>query len=377
MRGPRQIGKTSALLQLKPPSQSAFYLDDPNIRARAQSDPEFLLSQAALPTLLDEAHLAPELFYSIKKHIDQSRRVRLESDTPILPAAFRLTGSNQTQVDEIFQETLAGRVSIHYLHGLSLHELLSHDPTHSLSELLFRGGFPELWVRRELNPIQYFNDYISTFIEKDIARTAGIEKIHEFIQLTRLLAGRVGELLNYESLGNDAGITGKTANDWVSLLAKNRIVHLLQPFHSNLNKRLIKMKKPYFLDTGLCVRLQSHQEMGTLLTSAQAGHLFENLIVAEAIKTKDHFLKDWDLFFWRTKEKVEIDLIIDDHKRLTLVEIKLGSAPHRPILIPPTLAQARPQIRTCYVTASGDAARLSADCEVVPYSQFCGYLLRA
>ncbi|MFN7728059.1 MAG: ATP-binding protein [Bdellovibrio sp.] len=219
------------------------------------------------------------------------------------------------------------------------------------------------------------NDYFSTFIEKDIARTAGVEKLTSFSTTLRLLAARVGELLNFESLGKDAGVSGKSVKDWVSLLEHNGILFILKPYHSNLNKRLIKMPKAYLMDIGLAVRLQSHQEMETILNSPQAGHLFENLVVSEAIKTRDHFCKDWDLHFWRTKEKEEIDLIVETDKVMTLVQIKLGSARGGEFLIPAALAATEKKIRRAFVTAIGKRQLHSDGIEVVPLREFCDYLL--
>ena len=375
LRGPRQIGKTSLLLKMEPLPKSKIFLDDPNERARAMSDPEFVLSQLQTPLLIDEIQRAPELLFSIKKNIDQQRRDRLETNLSTMPASFRITGSNQTEIDRVLKETLAGRISLFRIHGLSTHELWNYDSKIELKEILFRGGFPELWVRPDLNPISFLNDYISTFIEKDIARTAGVEKLTAFTTTLRLLAARVGELLNFESLGNDAGVTGKSAKDWISLLENNGIVYILKPYHSNLNKRLIKMSKAYFIDSGLCVRLQSHQEKDSILSIPQAGHLFENLVIAEAIKTKDHFGKTWDMHFWRTKEKEEIDLIVESDKTMTLIQIKLGSAKGGEFKIPASLNATGKKIRRAFVTAIGSRGVHAEGIDILPLKNFCDYLL--
>lgn len=375
VRGPRQIGKTSLLLKMTPLPRSKIFLDDPNEQARAIEDPEFVLSQIEQPLLIDEIQRAPGMLFSIKKVIDQNRRNRMETNQATIPASFRLTGSNQTEIDRALQETLAGRINIFHLHGLSVHEIWSYDAQANLKQLLFRGGFPELWIRPELNVVSFLNDYISTFIEKDIARTAGIEKLSAFMKVLRLLAARVGELLNFESLGKDAGVSGKSIKDWVSLLERNGIIHILKPYHTNLNKRLIKMPKAYFIDSGLCVRLQSHQEKDTILSTPQAGHLFENLVVAEAIKTRDHFLKNWDLHFWRTKEKDEIDLIIESDQIMTLIEVKLGSAKGHSFPIPSALSASNKKIRRAVVTASGKRGVLPDQIDIVPLKNFCAYLL--
>jgi len=375
LRGPRQVGKTSMLLKMAAAPRSKIFLDDPNEQERVVQDPEFVLSQLGLPTLIDEIQRAPNLLFSIKKSIDEQRRSRLENHIPTMPAAFRMTGSNQTEIDRALKETLAGRISLFQVHGLSAHEIWAHDPTIELKQILFRGGFPELWVRPELKAVSFLNDYYSTFIEKDIARTAGVEKLSAFSTVLRLLAARVGELLNFESLGNDAGVTGKSVKDWISLLANNGILYILKPYHSNLNKRLIKMPKTYFMDIGIAVRLQSHQEQDSILSVPQAGHLFENLVIAEAIKTKDHFCQNWDLYFWRTKEKEEIDLIVESDKKITLVQIKLGSTKNGEIPVPAALVATNKKIRRAFVTAIGKRGVGPGEVDLVPLKDFCDYLL--
>ncbi|MDZ4677626.1 MAG: ATP-binding protein [Oligoflexia bacterium] len=377
LRGPRQIGKTSILLKMQPTIRSKIFLDDPNERHKAMQDPEFVLSQLELPTLIDEIQRAPELLYSIKKNIDEWRRERIDTNRATMPAAFRMTGSNQTEIDSALKETLAGRISIFHVHGLSVHEILGFDSATSLKQILFNGGFPELWIRPELNAVSFLNDYISTFIEKDIAQTAGVEKLSAFSTTLRLLAARIGELLNFESIGNDAGVAGKSVKDWVSLLEQNGILYILKPYHSNLNKRLIKMPKAYFIDTGLCVRLQSHQEKESILSVPQAGHLFENLVVAEAIKTRDHYGKNWNMHFWRTKEKEEIDLIVESDTVMTLLQIKLGSTRSGELQIPAALASANKKIRRAFVTAVGKRGLEADGIEIVPLQDFCQYLLEA
>lgn len=380
LRGARQIGKSTMLLKLAPPPKSELYLDDPTLQAQSQNDPEFVLAHSPLPILIDEVQRAPNLLFSIKKQIDSQRRERLRTNQPTWPAGYRITGSNQQQLDEALQETLSGRMSIFYVHGLSINELINLDPKIDLNSILFRGGFPELWVRQELNPISFHNDYIATFIERDIARTAGVEKISEFRTVVRLAAARVGELLNFESLGRDAGVSGKTAKEWLSLLEYNRILYFLRPYHSNFNKRLIKMPKVYFLDTGICVRLQSHQGPAAILHTPQAGHLFENLIISEVVKTKDHFQKDWELFFWRTKEAEEIDLIVETPTQMLFLEIKLGAFINRPLEIPKSLkAECKPhqKLYRAIIVAAGEPRKLAPDCDVVPYTQLAPYLLES
>ena len=224
--------------------------------------------------------------------------------------------------------------------------------------------------------VSYLNSYYSTFIEKDIARSAGVEKLTSFASVLRLLAARVGELLNYESLGKDAAVAGRSVKDWISLLEKNGIVYILKPYHANLNKRLIKMPKAYFMDIGLCVRMQSHQEKATILSTPQAGHLFENLVIAETVKTKDHFRKDWNLYFWRTKEKQEIDLIVESNSSIAFIEIKLGSTLGGELSIPSSFANSTKKIYRAYVNASGTKFKQADGVDIVPISEYCDYLLQ-
>lgn len=373
-RGPRQTGKSSILTRLQPEAQSFLFLDDLALQQGATEDPQLLLENSKFPVLIDEAHLAPPLFFEIKRRIDQSRRERILNKSNLPPGSFRLTGSNQTLIDKVVKETLAGRVSIFYLLGLSYHELFKFDPSIKLSEIFFRGGFPELWVRKEINPIFYLNDYVSTFIEKDLAVSAGIEKRREFLNTLRLTAARVGELLSYESISRDSGVSGNTVKDWLSLLETNHIIAIVNPYFNNLNKRLIKMPKVYFLDVGLCVRLQAHQEPQTILHTPQAGHLFETLVYSEIIKTKQNFFLEYEVYFWRTKEKEEIDFIILERNRMTLIEVKLASGAAQSFPTPATLLKENKTIRKCYVVAAGERRKIDQEIEIIPIKDLTGYL---
>lgn len=374
VRGPRQTGKSSILFRLQPEAKTLLYFDDLGIRQSANEDPKFLIENATLPVLIDEAHLAPPIFYELKRRIDKSRRERLLTNSSLQPGSYRLTGSNQRLIDLVVKETLAGRVSVFYLLGLSYNELYLWNPSLKLAEVFFRGGFPELWIRSDLNPVFYLNDYISTFIEKDLALTAGIEKRREFLNVLRLSAARVGELLNYESLARDSGISGNAVKEWLSLLESNQIISILHPYHNNLNKRLIKMPKIYFLDVGLCVRLQSHQELQTLLLTPQAGHLFETLVYSEIIKTKQNFFLEYEVYFWRTKEKEEIDFVILEKNRLTLIEVKLDSGAKDVFKTPSTLLKEDKLIRKCYVVSSGERTKFNHEIEVIPIKDLAAFL---
>lgn len=373
--GPRQVGK-STLLVHNAPRARFLSLDDLRIREQARHDPALLLSlHDETDIIFDEFQYAPELISELKLRIDSHRRQRVQHLSAELPRYY-LSGSNQIEVEKSLRETLAGRVSIFFLHGLSIHEIFSHDPQIKLSNYLFRGGFPELYVRPALNPINYINDYLSTFVEKDIARSAGIQKIEEFLLVTRLLASRAGELVNNDAIAKDSGVASKTVGEWRDILDRAKITFALPVYSTNLNSRLIKTPKVYFIDPGLLTRLQGHLEESTILSTPQAGHLFENLVVTEALKTKDHFKKSWGLSFWRTKEKEEIDLIVESGKRRIFVEAKLAIQNVQPIQFSQSLSRVFDRDLTgCVVTPGGEQIRLNETTTRVPITQFAEYLL--
>jgi len=220
--GPRQVGKTTVLNQL--PLKSRLFLDDLAVRELAQRDPGLTLDQQELPTLIDEVQYAPNLLPEIKLRIDRSRRESLRVGNALTVTSYFLTGSNRLMLDHNVKESLAGRCHLFVLHGLSLRELHRKFSDLSLKQILFRGGFPELYIRPQLDPIHYLNDYILSFVEKDVAHSAGIDKIEEFQRVLRLLAARTGQFLNVSEVATLAGVNQKTVQSWIDLLQRNFIV---------------------------------------------------------------------------------------------------------------------------------------------------------
>lgn len=169
-------------------------------------------------------------------------------------------------------------------------------------------------------------------------------------------------------------MSGPTVKSWISLLETNQILGVLNPYFTNLNKRLIKMPKLYFLDVGICTRLQSHQEASSILMSPHAGHLFETLVYSEIIKTKQNFSLQFEVFFWRTKDQEEIDFVIEEQDRFTLIEVKLGSGAAKSFKTPEALRKLKPKIRKCIVTAGGEKRKIDADTDCLPIWDLCKYL---
>lgn len=374
--GPRQVGKTSLLTRSQPDSLALISLDDLQLRSIARKDPALLLHGRPTPVILDEFQYAPELLPQIKLQVDATRLKNLNRGDASESLLYLLSGSNQIEVDRALKESLAGRVSLFSLHGLSVNELSKLEHKITVDEMIFRGGFPELYRRPTLSPIDYINDYISTFIEKDISRSAGVTKLDDFMTVTRLAAARTSNIIEYSSLGRDAGVASKTVSEWLGVLERSRITMLLQPYSSNLNSRLIKSPKLYFMDSGIAARLQGHQNSLSILGSPQAGALFENLVVAEAIKTRDHFKRSWTFSFWRTKEQEELDLIVESSGRRLLVEVKLAIQNAAPIKFTSSLKREfGERITGWVVTLGGEPRSLSDTTLQVPITEFGSKLL--
>jgi predicted AAA+ superfamily ATPase len=319
LRGPRQCGKTSLILHLDSEFEEVS-LDDPSFRALAQKDPEVFLDQFKGKRLfIDEAQYAPQLFPSLKRRVDLYKRAQLAGATAHLPTThlkvplFRLTGSNQILMDRQVKESLAGRASFFDLNTLSVSEILASQER-AIQEILYMGGWPDLYaepnasMRKDTR--KYLDDYINSYIEKDVVLAAGIAKQNEFLNLVRLLAGRVGQILDLASFSRDAGVDSKTVKEWISVLERMGIVALVRPFSTNLSSRLIKSPKLYFIDSGLACRLQGWTSAQPILTSPQQGALFENLVFSEIYKTILNHQLGWEIFHWRSRDQEEIDFLI-------------------------------------------------------------------
>lgn len=351
--GPRQVGKTT-LLSALPHIKSSAYLDDLSLRERANSDPALFLEGFEAPILIDESQYAPAIFPEIKLHIDSLRRKALMEGKPTPKAPiYYLTGSNKTDLDRKVKESLAGRCHLYSLSPLSISEILNYQAEILVKTILYRGGLPELHTRENLSVSSYLNDYIISFLEKDIARSEGVQNVSQYINFLKLLAVRSGQFLNQSEIANASGISVPTVAKWLEGLERNHIIYLIPGYSSNLSKRIVKMPKLYFFDTGIIARLMGFSSEELLWNSPQSGHVFETLGVLEVLKTKENYLKDWNIYTWRTKEQNEIDLIVEDPqgKRL-FIEFKMAiqnvssfsldkealkvfTSPHRKILVTP------------------------------------------
>ena len=370
VRGPRQCGKSSLLLSLDPDFKE-LSLDDPALRELAQTDPELFLRQFdGLKLFIDEAQYAPALFPSLKRRADLYKRSTSQKTQTIL----RLTGSNQIMMDRNIKESLAGRASFFDLNTLSVSEILASKRS-SIQDILYQGGWPVLYADESTNPKKFLDDYINSYVEKDIVLAAGIQKSREFLKFARLLAGRIGGLLDFAGLGSEVGVDGKTIKDWISVLEKMHIIALVMPYSSNLSSRLNKAPKVYFIDTGLACRLQGWSSAEPILTSPQQGHLFENLVFSEIFKTILNYQLGWQIFHWRSRAGEEVDFLVQiDPKTLLFVEAKVSATktvnlPNFPE-VRKVFGKTIPQLIVCHQEGNHILG------ERVPISELKNFLLR-
>lgn len=311
--GPRQSGKTT-LTRSFFPKKLYVSLENPDHRQFAEEDPRGFLAQYPEGAILDEAQRCPHLFSYLQQVLDESTE----------SGQFILTGSNNFLLQQNIAQSLAGRIAYLYLLPFSFTELRKADLLpDTLNRLMFKGSYPPVYSQ-DIPPEKWFPNYIRTYVERDVRLVKNISDLAVFERFLKLCAGRTGQLLNKSSLGIEVGVDSKTIASWLSILESSFIIHLLRPHHRNFNKRVVKMPKLYFYDTGLACALLGIQNEGQLATYPLRGSLFENFVISELIKTRYNTGKPDNLYFWRDNKGNEIDLIIDEGNQLYPVEIKAG-----------------------------------------------------
>ncbi len=315
--GPRQVGKSSILLRSAATDAQYINLDDLETRIRAERDPILFSKDFTAPIIVDEIQYAPQLLSPIKVLADKTDK----------KLCIWLTGSQSFQVMKGVKESLAGRVLILNLFGLSLAERANSafSSIENFFKEVFIGSFPAL---RESDPdiwSRYLSSYTTTYIERDVAELLGIQKRREFEIFLKLCALRTGQLVNYDEMGRDAGVSAKTAKDWLGILEDSFVLKLVHPYHSNRSKRLIKTPKMYFLDTGLCSYLAGWRDPEQLRLSPFAGAIFETAIFCEITRCLSNRAKDFQIFYWRTKDGEEIDFLVETNGKIVPIEAKIGT----------------------------------------------------
>jgi predicted AAA+ superfamily ATPase len=312
--GPRQSGKTT-LSRLLAPHLPYLSFEDPDTRAYASEDPRGFLRQVSDGAILDEIQRCPSLFSYLQGMVDAEKRF----------GRFILTGSSQFDLVQSMNQSLAGRTSIMTLLPFSLGELQSAGcAPSSVDELLYRGLFPPVHDR-PVDASIWLQDYVSTYLERDVRNILNIRDLSAFQRFVQLCAGRIGQLLNVSSLAADAGVTRVTANAWLSVLEASHLIFLTSPWFANPSKRLIKAPKLYFVDTGLAGWLIGVRREEHLIAHPQRGALFENWVMTELLKAQTHRGIKPRLYFLRDKEGHEVDALVETAPhRFQAVEVKSG-----------------------------------------------------
>jgi len=316
--GPRQVGKSSLLRRCAEPDRQIVNLDDLATRGRAHRDPALFAADLRLPLLVDEIQYAPTLLSAIKRLADRPT-------TP--PGAIWLTGSQSFEVMQGVRESLAGRVAILNLFGLSDEEKGPPPGTPKEAfDRIWSTSFPKLQGVSGPDAVDlYLSSDLQTYIERDVRELLGIQKRREFEIFVRMCALRTGQVLNLVEIARDSGISPNTAKEWISLLEDSFLIRLVHPHHTNRTLRMIKSPKLYFLDAGLAAWLAGWRDPETLRLGPMAGAIYETQVFGELIRHYRHRAREVDITYWRTRDGEEIDFLVEAAGRICPIEVKMGT----------------------------------------------------
>lgn len=311
--GPRQSGKTT-LARTVFPDKKYVSLENLDHRLFATEDTRGFLAQYAEGAIFDEAQRVPQLFSYLQQVLDEDSE----------KGKFILTGSNNFLLQENISQSLAGRIGYLYLLPFSTEEIMKiTSQRQSIEEAIYKGGYPPIYDN-QISPDRWLPNYIRTYVERDVRQIKNVSNLGAFERFVKLCAGRIGQLLNVTNLANETGVDAKTITSWLSVLESSFIVYLLKPHHQNFNKRLVKMPKLYFYDTGLASSLLGIHNAEQLKMHSALGNLFENHVINDMLKTRYNKNEQMNLYFWRDNTGNEMDVVIDKAGLLYPVEIKSG-----------------------------------------------------
>jgi predicted AAA+ superfamily ATPase len=338
LNGQRQVGKSTLMKNIaKGTKRSYISLDNMKFRKLAQSDPELFLQQNPPPIIIDEVQYAPELFPYIKIYADEH---------PGHKGAFWLTGSQKYKLMQGVQESLAGRIGILDLMGLSYREkskkpfsgnpfLPSMNKSNDGKKLtikdvyryIWEGSLPEVVLGKNIDRERFYSSYVQSYIERDVKDFYNVEKPIQFFDFLSVVAAQTGQLLNYSSIARDIGIDIKTAQSWMGILERSGLVYLLHPYSPNITNRIIKTPKMYFLDTGLCSYLTKWITPDNLLAGSMAGAILETYVIGEILMSYYHNGREPAMYMYRDKNQREIDIVLDENGTLYPIEVKKTANP--------------------------------------------------
>ena len=333
LTGPRQSGKTTLLKSLFSSTHKFINLENPDVRMRAKDDPAGFLSQYSSPLVIDEIQYIPELLSYIKTRIDEKRK----------PGQWIMTGSQNFALMHNVTQSLAGRAAVLSLlpfsvsessgaglNSISVNKWLKKISLKSLPEgkaglldkYLLRGFYPEIEANAKVDRGLWCGSYITTYLERDIRQITNVGDLNDFERFLRLCAARVGQILNLSDIAKDAGISVTTAKRWISLLEAGYQIYLLYPYYRNVGKRVVKSPKLYFTDTALCAYLLGLRDKATLYGSMYFGNLFENMVVCDFLKRFLHNGELPALYYFRSNDGLEVDIVFENSCNLNLFEVK-------------------------------------------------------
>lgn len=308
--GPRQSGKTT-LARMQFPDYNYVNLEEPETRQLAERDAKEFLKRYSTPIIIDEIQRLPMLLSYIQVECDKSSA----------KGQYILTGSHQPALKAEVAQSLAGRTAILQLLPLSIEELTEAGIQLDRDEYLFKGFMPQLY-EENIDITRFYRNYYMTYVERDARQLVNIRNFSSFEIFIKLLAGRVGQLVNLNSLAGDVGVSSSTLGEWLSILEASYIVFRLLPYFENFGKRLIKTPKLYFTEVGLAAYLLDLENPGMVTRDPLMGNLFENMVIVEALKARYNAGKDAGLYFFRDSNGLEIDLLQSANRKLYPMEIK-------------------------------------------------------
>lgn len=356
--GPRQSGKTTLTKAVfnKKPYVSLEDLDQQNF---AKKDPKAFLTQSKNGLLIDEIQNVPELFSYMQGIVDHLKK----------PGYFIITGSQQFGLLSKISQSLAGRVGLVELLPFSISEIKKTLGT--LDETLYKGFYPVLYNKNfKLPPHLWYEDYVKTYLEKDLRQLVNIKDLSLFQKFLRLCAARNGQLINYSELSNVTGINIRTVQSWLSILEASYIIFLLKPHHKNFSKKLVKTAKLYFYDPGLlCYLLQIRSK--DILLSPYKGSIFESMIISEYFKYNNNHRLGLNFYFWRDNKGVEIDLLFQKNRDLFITEIKSGETINDRFFKNLRLYQKYSNVKSkhSFLIYGGTHKQNRKDCTILPWKQ--------
>lgn len=360
LTGPRQSGK-STLCRAVFPKHGYANLEAPDVRAFALEDPRGFLAQYPEGAILDEVQRCPDLPSYLQGLIDEDPA----------PGKWILTGSQNLVLLESVSQSLAGRASVLHLLPLARNEARRFPAyPEDIDEVLLTGGYPRIFDQN-LSPADWLGSYVGTYLERDVRTVKNVGDLVAFQRFVELCAGRTGQLLNLSALAADAGISQPTAKAWLSVLETSFIVFRLPPLHANIRKRLVKMPKLHFHDTGLACWLLGIRSADQLTNHPLRGSIFETWVVSEVLKHRTNHGERGGMFFYRDRRGTEADLVAESGRKRILVEAKVGRTATRDMLtvartIRDILDDVPCEVRVAY---GGHSRQARGDVLLLPWDQ--------